>query len=71
MKMTKREEQIKKWADSIIPSVFYGEYKLEEREPGLLEGMRKLKGESLSMAYKNYCRKIAEIIVDRTYKPTN
>lgn len=69
--MTKREERIKRWADSIIPSVFYAENKLEEREPGLLKRMRKLKGESLLVAYKDYCRKIAEIIVDQTYKHTN
>lgn len=68
MKMIKREEIIKRWAEFIIPSVFIGENRLGELEPGLLESMRDLKGKKLEKAYKDYCRKIAEIIVDRTYK---
>lgn len=65
--MTRKESQIKRWADFIIPAVFYGELELGKREPGLLESIRGMEGESAKKAYDEYVRKIAEIIVEETY----
>lgn len=63
-----KQDTIDRWSDYIIPAVFRAEDTLQRVKPEWVERLRKLRepgGEDPSEVAKEYCREIAEIIVNQ------
>ena len=68
--MTKKE-LIEHWADDIIPVVFRAEEALRKAEPEWDDRLRNFTPEEAPIVAKEYCHRIAEVIIEFCTKRGN
>jgi hypothetical protein len=62
-----RQEQIERWATSIIPAVFAAENAVKIKQPEWIKKLQDVTAETMQEVSDAYCRAIAEEIINNSH----